>query len=215
MSAGFVEVNDDLESFLDVENEFDQVIDTCEIDDVDDGGDFLDFDETPFSLSAGETITVTSAAGTYATLLMNSAAGLIVYIPEEELVSPLPQNLIVDIPGDQFPAFSNVSIPNVNALDVSPTPQETITGNTNFQWTGTTQTFSFLTIEASFDTNTGFVDVVCIARDDGSFSFPANISSQVGGSEASFVDISRTGFDVVFNGDSQLLVFNIFEQIEQ
>ena len=146
---------------------------------------------------------------------MNSAAGLIVYIPEEELVSPLPQNLIVDIPGDQFPAFSNVSIPNVNALDVSPTPQETITGNTNFQWTGTTQTFSFLTIEASFDTNAGFVDVVCIARDDGSFSFPANISDQIGGSEASFVDISRTGFDVVFNGDSQLLVFNIFEQIEQ
>ena len=131
-----------------------------------------------------------------------------VYTAPDELSSPLPQNLTVDVPGGDFPAFSNVSIPNVGPLDISPASEETVNANTQFQWTGSAGATTSIGIDLTF----GTLDVFCVVRDDGSFSFPANIRSQIGSSEATFVDYSRNAFSILTRGDSALFIFNSFEQ---
>ena len=139
---------------------------------------------------------------------MEFGDNFIVYTAPDELSTPLPQNLTVDLPGGDFPAFSNVSVPNASPLNISPAPEETVDANTQFQWTGSAGATNSIGIDLTF----GTLDVFCVVRDDGSFSFPANIRSQIGSSEASFVDYSRNAFNIVTRGDSALFIFNGFEQ---
>ena len=209
IGGSFLILNDNADVDLDFDRQFEELIDTCEVD-----GDDGDFDLDPVSntISAGETITVTSATGTFATLVEMVIPDIgSVYVSQNELAAPLPQNLIIDIPGGDFPAFTNVSVPNVPPLDISPGSDDIITADTEFQWTPSSEAFSGITIEATFTTGNAGVDIICVARDDGSFSFPANIRDMIGSAEASFVTLERSAFNVVDSGDSRLLILNEFE----
>lgn len=73
-------------------------------------------------LSADETIVFSSPAGTFVTLQRTVVGESIVYAPEGDgLPAPIPSGLVADIPGDEFPAFATVRIPDAAALEgVSP-----------------------------------------------------------------------------------------------
>ena len=186
------------------------MVDTCEIDGGEVGDLGLDLLANP--ISAGETITVSSAAGTYATIVAMTIPDLgIVYGTQDELATPLPQNLIIDIPGDEFPAFANVSVPNAPPLDISPGSDDTITADTEFQWTPSSVAFSTVAIEATYTSANASVDILCVARDDGSFSYPTDIRDMIGSAQASFVILLRSTFDIVDSGDSRLIIVNGFE----
>ena len=208
----FVNLNDNADPDLDFERQFDEAIGSCEIDDGSDEGDD-DLDLINNQISAGETITVTSAAGTYATLVETIFGDTDnVYLPQDGLTFPLPENLTIDISGGEFPAFTNISVPNAPPLDISPTRSDTITADTEFSWTPSSVPSSAITIDASYATDNGFLDIFCLARDDGSFSYSANIRDMIGSAEASFVTLARDSFNVVDSGNSRLLILNSFER---
>ena len=96
-------------------------------------------------------------------------------------------------------------------LDISPAALTAINADTQFRWTGSTEVFSAVEIEIGFLTNDGFLDVFCVARDDGEFSFPQNIKDQIGSLQVSSVLFARSAFNTVTNGSSRLLIFNDYE----
>ena len=86
-------------------------------------------------VSAGETITITSGAGTYTTLLRNIDGDLIEYKQQAELNGSFPQGLVASMPGDVFSAYSNIAIPHVPALRItSPTADQIFTPSTSGTW---------------------------------------------------------------------------------
>jgi len=202
-----------LTSEADLQERFNEAADTCDTDDIDDDDDSLiDIDFQANNISAGETISISSSAGTYATLIRNNLLGFTIYNPQSTPAMPLPQNLIVNIPGDEFPAFSNVSMPNVPALSITPTSSQTVNANTTFQWNANSGSIAFINIEAGFQLPSGeILDVDCVARDDGNFSFPENVRSRIGNAEALFVDYYRSSFKVVDQGNDILWLQNTWE----
>ena len=208
----FITLDGNADPDLDFERQFEEAIGNCEIDDGSDDGDDLDLINN--RISAGETITVTSPAGTYATLAEMTLAGNDnTYLSQNSLALPFfPENLTIDISGGEFPSFTNISVPNTPPLDISPTRSDTITADTEFSWTPSSVPTSAITIEASYATDNGFLDIFCLARDDGSFSYPANIRDMIGSAEASFVTLARDSFNVVDSGNSRLLILNSFER---
>ena len=198
---------------LEVDVLFAELADTCVVENLsDDTDDGLSLEDNAESISAGETITLTSSAGTYASLVRTQIDdGAQVYIPESELAAPLPQNLVVDVPGDEFPAFSNITVPNIAPLDITPTVEQTVNADTVFQWNGSNTALGSVDIEATFSVGGEFVDISCVARDDGSFSFPADIRQQIGSDSALSFSYAREAVNVVENGDTQLWVINLLE----
>jgi len=199
-------------------------LDTCEVeifgvggipdlDDLDD--DNLIFDSNFNSLSAGETITISSPAGTFSTLVQFTFGDLIGYGIDETGVAPVPpvpSGLVVDIPGDEFPAFSNVDIPDVAQIVVTaPTPGTAITPTTQFTWVPGGDSDALLDLSVtSFDAQGMGVGVDCVLEDDGSFSFPASVQSQMGtGFTSPFFDFNRTRFNLIQNGTTVLATINI------
>ena len=69
----FITLDGNADADLDFERQFEEAIGNCEVDDGSDDGDNLDLINN--RISAGETITVTSPAGTYATLAEMTLAG--------------------------------------------------------------------------------------------------------------------------------------------
>lgn len=180
--------------------------DTCIIEDDEDFNDLdtapdidgVDFDN--ITLSAGDVITVSSPTGTFASLQLISAFGFSGYQTDAEITGPLPTGLTVDIPGDQFPAFANVSIPNA-ALVTGATPDsdQPIAANTTFSWNAGNNPDARVTISAD--------DVFCTVVDDGSFTLPANIQAQLGSDFGVFgYDITRFAVNFVQSGNAVLVV---------
>ena len=165
-------------------------VETIDISDVNTDFPDIDVNVVPQLVSAGEVIPLTSAAGSYIQLTRESAFGFLFYSPEPETVpGPIPSQLTLDIPGDIFPAFANVSMPVVEPLTVtSPTQGQPITPTTNFSWTAGSNPNAYISISATAFNATGettFVD--CEAADDGEFSFPAQTQSEMG---AAFTSIT-------------------------
>ncbi len=86
--------------------------------------DDVDLDNLPFvpqTVGAGEVITVTSAAGTYASLLKRLIFGFTAYQTEDDVpvAGPMPNGLVVNIPGEAggFPAASNLNMPTANTIE--------------------------------------------------------------------------------------------------
>lgn len=198
--GSFYESNQAFDSALAVNSVF-PAADTCL---VDDGGDDVsgpniegvDADFT--SLTAGDVITITSPAGTYASLTQQTAFGNAVYLSETDLQSPPPSGLVADIPGGQFPAFANVAIPDVVAIGgVSPALNTAVDGSTTFTWTAGTNANARILINVD--------NVDCVLLDDGSFTLPANIVAQTDSNFGSFgYSIERTAVRLVQSGNTLL-----------
>jgi len=173
----------------------------------------LDDVETEFStISAGETILFTSSAGTFAELQRKIESGNTFYEPNTDPVAgPLPDGLILDIPGDVFPAFSNVAVPNLDAFELkSPASGEVITPASVFTWEASNNPDSVVEISASnvdFSTSKGVV-VSCVVTDDGSFGFPTKTQAEMGADFSSILELRaiRYVFTIKQQGEAILVV---------
>lgn len=196
-------------------NELRPTSDVCEVeenvgffDDLEDDITGIDFTEF-VTISAGETITFTSPAGTYTTLNRESAFGFSGYALELDANNPVPANLTVDIPGDEFPAFSNVAVPAaapLTGLNISTGNQ--VNAGSTITWDAGSNPGSTMSISLSsaFDiNNTTMTHVDCFVVDDGSFTFPAATQSQMGGLLFDHT-ITRDNFTIIQNGNTVLVV---------
>lgn len=195
-------------------------LDECEVStetaSEDDGDDDVDFE---FSVayddqSAGETIVITSPAGTFTTLSLPESGESMIYSNADAPPpsGPAPDGLVADIPGDQFPAFSNVSVPNVQALDItSPGEGVAVTPESTLSWVSNNTANSYLDISiSSEDTATGSIATVeCTVADDGEFSFPEQTQLEMGSTfSGSSADYSRTTYRIEQSGTTLLIINN-------
>ena len=201
-------------------------LDTCEVttfdpdtffgpDDPDPDTDDTDTPEPEsISVSAGEVLTVISPAGTFAELIRIQSDDEIDYeladgIP---LPGPVPTGTVLNIPGDVFPAFTDVAIPSApNLANFSPSSLP-ISVTDEFTWvtpTGTLPTSVFLAITGDFTlANNSFSSVSCSLVDDGSFTLPADIQAELGSDfEAIGVAAGRVGLNIVTQGNAAVVTF--------
>ncbi len=184
-----------------------EVFDFTSIEDLDIDFDIPDILDQIEPVSAGEVIPFISSAGTYAELQSFEAFGFTLYQLEDEIDSipgiP-PSGLQFSIPGDDFPAFPNVSVPDIVPLEISnPASGATITADTVFTWNAAESSGSRISI--SLFATSGTVD--CTALDDGRFELPADIKQQLGaGVSITGASYSRESLNLLQSGSSVLFV---------
>lgn len=165
--------------------------DTCDVYTVDNQPTPGNLDANQLTtVSAGEVITVSSPAGSYLELAGEELFGRTFYEQAENvtLAAPAPSGLTVSLPGDAFPAFTNVAIPAVEPLQMT-TPSDgndQIDADTTFTWTAGSDANAYINI--STGTEDTFID--CYAVDDGSFNFTENARTALAGT-TQFATISR------------------------
>lgn len=169
---------------------------TCEV--QDDG--VIDFEEISLvyvpnvpgvdkeSVTAGEQIILSSDMGTFATLDEQPATDFIFYdLTNMDMLDgqAVPANLVADIPGsEEIPTIAAAVVPVVEALGIVEFGSaDSVSSNSRFTWTPSTQTGSVLRIFTS--TAGGFflengVTVTCLVPDTGSFEFPADVKTKLG-----------------------------------
>lgn len=217
VSAGFLKTNISLPAG-DLAAAYRPAFDTCEVTTTEtDIGDIpdIDIDFAYEFVSAGENIVLTSPAGTWLTLPRQQAFGFLFYgfLEDTEIPAPVPSGLTVDIPGDEFPAYTGVAVPDVAALTGVSTGAGMITPDTVFRWDAGDNadvSVSIDVVATSFSgTNISFTTVDCEAADDGEFSFPAATRTELGsGFSAATASLSRTGINFFRKGNSLLIVSN-------
>jgi len=177
--------------------------DSCEVE-TSEETDFVfelpGIDTTFTTINAGEVITVTSPAGTYSSMEPLNFFGIVTYANDDTVPGTLPSGLTLDIPGDQFPAFSNVEFPPALALTgVTPELRTPVTPTTTYTWTPSGDPTSLVNIYMD--------NVDCIVLDDGSFTLPAEIQSQLDSNFGTFgYNIGRANSRIVQSGTSLLLI---------
>lgn len=209
---------------LDAIEGFQPALDTCEVDTFtfSDIPDDFDFDFEFQALSAGEQLVFTGPGGTYVELpreqLQFEGTLFIAYqLDGESLPGPVPSGLTLDIPGDDFPAFSAVDVPDVEPLtgvtpEFSFTSPTSITADTVFGWDAGSNPDAYISISAS-STNFGgdgisVTNVDCLAVDDGEFAFPAATRAELGDFSTTSADVARTGVTILRRGNALLVVSN-------
>ena len=193
----------------------------------DTGGDDFDFDidipDFSFSfVSAGEIIPFTSSSGTFAELerTVIPIANFTLYVlagdpTPESIPGPVPSGLTFNIPGDVFPAFANVPVPNVDSLVLTtPALGAVVSSDTVFTWEATPGSEAVISIQGSgfqFDvenpTSVGFTNLSCEVVDDGSFTIPAATQAELdaAGSNLTFNQMTRT-FSSLQQSDNAALI---------
>ena len=158
------------------------------------------------SISAGDNIVITSPAGTFATLVPESTGGDLNYVvePGATLPSPLPSGLTADVPGDVFPAFASASIPDVEPLTgIEPTDPD----NMAFSWDAGSNPDPLVAITVlNLESGSG---ATCFAADNGAFSFPAEIQTELGADfTADSFSLIRLDSNFLFQGVDVLVLTN-------
>ena len=187
-------------------------LETFDPDDIDDtdtseqGPEFI-------SVSAGEVLTVISPAGTFTELTRNQFGDEIEYeVGNGEFIpGPVTAGTVINIPGDVFPAFDEVAIPVVDGLSNFSPSSLPISTSYNFTWTPPAEnTSSFVILVLLSDpssTNSTFSSATCILIDDGSFTLPAGIQSELGPDfEVASLGVVRTELNIVTQGDAAVIV---------
>ena len=156
------------------------------------------------SISAGENLTVSSNAGTYADLTQEITIDNITYTTNSPLPRP-PNGLTMDIPGETFPQFTAVSIQDLQDLVISsPMSGELLRSDTEITWNAATDSPDSRLLLTASDAD---VTVTCSLADDGSFSFSTATQAQLGELfAASSLTIRRQNFTSPTRGDSGLVI---------
>lgn len=175
------------------------------------GNAFKIYDQEPTLISSGANITLTSGDNVYANLERQVVEGTgLVYRSNTTLDENIPNNLILNIPGEVFPGFANVALSNVPQLQVS-APTDSVTTATEFVWNANTDPLSVFEIYAGFTSpETNEVTVLgCTVIDDGQFSFSQATRADLGeGFTADWFSYLRVVYDVEESGDALLFVAN-------
>lgn len=173
---------------------------------------FPEFRDFGFQLiSAGESIVFTGPNGTYIEMRRQSAGGITFYTTDEDIsqLGPIPSNLIVDFPGDVFPGFSNVIIPDTDPLiELSSNIADATSTDADLTWNAGSNPDAVVSFSTSLvDSQTGqTVNVHCTTADDGEFSIPSDIQSGLGSDLQGVTNISRLAIRVFQRDNAALFV---------
>jgi hypothetical protein len=156
------------------------------------------------SVSAGSNLLFSSAAGSYADLAQQISVDNITYSTDSALPRP-PNGLTLDIPGDDFPAFTAVQIPDLQDLQIiAPATGEPLRSDTTITWNAATDAANSRLILTASDAD---VTIDCSLADDGSFSFSAATQAELGELfAASNISIRRQNVTSPTRGDSGLVI---------
>ena len=191
------------------------VSDLTVIPDFDEGFEFPDI---PFEfISAGQTIGLSGAAGSYGELTQVNDFGILAYETETELSAPAPDPIIIDITGEVFPAFSNIQIARpdpVSGLNIG--SFDPVTASTVFTWDAAPTSNSLLDLSLfSFSfgdgSNPQSVSVDCFLPDDGLFSLPSSTVAELdaalgNGWTIDGAEFTRSTLEVLQQGTALLIV---------
>lgn len=164
----------------------------------------------PEFIDAGEVLPMLSPSGTYGELdkTFDALQNIVYEADLSTLTYPAPNDLTIDIAGGDFPAFSNIPIPNLEELVVIDNPRvdgDIDYGNPSFRWVASSDpntiiAITLTTIVANVNT------VICMVKDDGEFFLPAFANVFNGGN---YTYVSRNILRKVNNytkqGDSLLI----------
>jgi hypothetical protein len=135
----------------------------------------------------------------------------------------IPSGLTFTIPGDDFPAFSDVAVPNAGGLVVdSPASGVPVTPDTTFTWDASSNPDTYIEISVESTDITNFdpitlsfttVRVTCEVKDDGSFEFDQDTQNAMDNDFSSTglfgqesFSISRTATNVVQENNAILII---------
>ena len=127
------------------------------------------------------------------------------------MIGDVPPNLSLDIPGDEFPAFSNVEISDVTDYRVlSPVEGQTVTPDTEFSWIANNVPRSVLGIYVGgTGVNNETISIGCTVVDDGNFNFPASVRAEMGDDfTAEWSSSLRIIYRVAQNGNAIVFTAN-------
>lgn len=148
-------------------------------------------------VSAGEVLTITSPAGTWAELQEDSDSfytGLYDTYSTSNDMGMLPMDSTMDVPGDTFPQVSDIVLltpellTNVEFLEngIPIAQSDLVTPNTTILWDkARTSTNSMIIVSYSNIDSPDFSTTHCFVEDTGRFEFPANIRALMDESYAS------------------------------
>lgn len=141
------------------------------------------------SVSAGEVLTLTSAAGSYGEMGRLEIQGGIGYISLDALPSPSPETLVASVPGDVFSAAS-VSIEKPQIVEgLTLAEAQVVPMGTAIQWTASESNDTLVTSNFDVQGNED-IFVTCTMVDDGEFIVPNTVftdASTILGSDAQLV----------------------------
>ena len=198
-------------------------IDTCVISVENEGSNRVDNieDGPAFArISAGPALTFDSANGLqYQATGFNDSPRGVIYVVDPEPLFPLPQGLVVDIPGQAFPAFTQALpdvAPLVGFMPQSDSSTTLVTPDTTFTWQPGNDPNARILIRTDI-TETGTsaangnptpIDFYCDVADDGLFEFPEEFKTALGADYSNLgeLDAQRRSISVAQRGISALLV---------
>jgi len=165
-------------------------------------------------LSAGEVLTVRNDFGSLAEVNLEVGididARLTYKFPALDIGAD--ENLILDIPGNEFPAFNNVVLPEIEytwPLDFDMDLNGDIDFSKPITWVAATQPGS----QYRFGVHVTFFDgseiyYRCAVTDDGSFAFPSEVRYELDRADVSWFDIQygREASYVLESGNATLVV---------
>ena len=177
------------------------------------------FDYAP-RIDAGDVITLAGADGVFGRWdrsAMNEGYRLLHTGATREDVadivfSPAPAGLVLNVPGGEFPAFSNVAVPYVDAgteLDEPFEPERPVTRTLSWA-AGTNPDARISIVDRVRDAAGRDHWVRCMAIDDGAFDFPESVLETLG-RDAVVVhgaDVDRVAFTIERQGDAALIVMS-------
>ena len=176
------------------------------------------------SIGAGETITLSSGAGTWAELQPGGALGGVSFY---DLASgtalptgPVPADLSVDVPGDDFPAFAGVALADAAPLvGFRPGPDGTIDPGTRFSWEPSGDPDARVRIvsatTAGFFADDGGITVACTVPDTGEFAFDDETRAALGEDfEGTAPAASRIAIATATEGDALLILVRESEAVQ-
>lgn len=159
-------------------------------------------------LSAGEVLTITGPNGTYAELQRTSSdfEGVVLYtLPDNaEINGKLPDGLTITIPGDEYPGFSDVAIPNAVPLQLtSNNNRNDFSRDTTLTWVADANPMSKIYFSAYLDD----LYISCYLVDDGEFTLPEGLKVLINTDQQSFFDVGRETNNFIRQGNTVLSVF--------
>ncbi len=172
---------------------------------------FNGFEQQIALISSGETLVISSDAGTFATLNSVQGPSGPVYQTNVALNVDLPGGLTADVVGDEFPAFSGAPIADVPALQVfNPPAGQDLTAFDVFNWNTNEDSLSVVEFyTGGIGANGEPIVIGCTAVDDGSFAFPDSVRAEMGDSYEEVWSVSlRVVYNISRNGDALLVTAN-------
>lgn len=156
------------------------------------------------TISAGDNLLMSSSAGSYADLSRQTNGDTISYTTGSTLPRP-PNSLALNIPGDTFPQFSSVEIPDLEDLEISsPAVGETLRSDTALRWNAASDRSTSRVLLTAVDAD---VSVTCSLVDDGRFNFSSATQAELGDLfSAGSSSIRRQNVVSPTRGDSGLII---------